>query len=73
MTGHLLLRTWQRAERIHMAMLARGFTGEFHAYRQSRFGVPEIRFVLVWSTLFIFLRMQNASQLLGSLITGLFP
>jgi len=73
MTGHLLLRTWQRAERIHMAMLARGFTGEFHAYRQSRFGAPEIRFVLVWSTLFIFLRLQNASQLLGSLITGLFP
>jgi cobalt/nickel transport system permease protein len=56
-----------------MAMLARGFTGEFHAYRQSRFGAAEIRFVLIWSTLFIFLRLQNASQLLGSLITGLFP
>ena len=68
MVGHLLLRTWQRAERIHMAMLARGFTGEFHARRQSRFGAPEIRFVLAWSTLFIFLRLQNASQLLGSLI-----
>jgi cobalt/nickel transport system permease protein len=73
MTGHLLLRTWQRAERIHMAMLARGFTGEFHACRQSRIGAPEIRFVLIWSTLFIFLRLQNASMLLGSLITGLFP
>ena len=72
MVGHLLLRTWQRAERIHMAMLARGFTGEFHAYRQSRFGGAEIRFVLGWSTLFIFLRLQNASMLLGSLITGLF-
>ncbi len=73
MVGHLLLRTWQRAERIHMAMLARGFTGEFHASRQSRFGASEIRFVLAWSTLFIFLRLQNVSQLLGSLITGLFP
>ena len=73
MTGHLLLRTWQRAERIHMAMLARGFTGEFHAGRQSRFGVPEIRFVLTWSTLFIILRLQNVSQLLGSRITELFP
>jgi cobalt/nickel transport system permease protein len=72
MTGHLLLRTWQRAERIHMAMLARGFTGEFHASRKSSFGAPEIRFVLVWSTIFIFLRLQNLSQLLGSLITGLF-
>ena len=71
MTGHLLLRTWQRAERIHMAMLARGFTGEFHARRQPRFGAPEIRFVLAWSTLFIFLRLQNVSQLLGSLLTEL--
>lgn len=66
LVGHLLLRTWQRAERIHMAMLARGFTGEFHASRQSSFGMSEFRFVLAWSTLFIFLRLQNASQLLGS-------
>ena len=28
LVGHLLLRTWERAERIHLAMLARGFTGE---------------------------------------------
>jgi cobalt/nickel transport system permease protein len=72
MIGHLLLRTWQRAERIHMAMLARGFTGEFHTSRQTHFGAPEIRFVLLWSALFIFMRIQNVSQLLGSLITRLF-
>lgn len=72
LTGHLLLRTWQRAERIHMAMLARGFTGEFHTSRQAGFGMPEIRFLLAWSTLFIFLRCRNVSQLLGSLVTGLF-
>jgi cobalt/nickel transport system permease protein len=68
LTGHLLLRTWQRAERIHMAMLARGFSGEFHAGRQSRFGAAEFGYVLGWSALFIILRLQNASQLLGSLI-----
>ena len=73
LTGHLLLRTWQRAERIHMAMLARGFTGEFHIRRQSGFGITDLGFVLGWSTLFIILRMLNASQLLGSFITGWFP
>jgi len=72
LVGHLLLRTWQRAERIHMAMLARGFTGEFHSYRQSSFGKTEIWFVLGWSTLFIMLRTQNVSQFLGALVTGLF-
>jgi cobalt/nickel transport system permease protein len=73
MAGHLLLRTWRRAERIHMAMLARGFSGEFHTLRRSGFGITELRFVLGWSALFILLRLQNASQLLGTLITGLLP
>jgi cobalt/nickel transport system permease protein len=70
--GHLLLRTWQRAERIHMAMLARGFTGAFHTREESRFGAAELLFLLGWSTLFITLRLHNAAQLLGSLVTGLF-
>lgn len=73
MIGHLLLRTWQRAERIHMAMLARGFTGEFHANRPNRFGLPELRFVVLWSALLIFLRLQNVTQLLGTLFTRFLP
>ena len=73
LVGHLLLRTWQRAERIHMAMLARGFNGEFQARRESRFGGREILFVLGWSTLFITMRFLNLSQLLGSLVTGVLP
>jgi cobalt/nickel transport system permease protein len=71
--GHLLMRTWQRAERIHTAMLARGFTGKFNTFRQSRFGVPEICFVVTWSAFFIFLRLQNVSQMLGQFVTGLIP
>lgn len=70
LVGHLLLRTWQRAERIHMAMLARGFKGEFHTRREFRFGGREILFVAGWSTLFITMRILNMSQLLGSLFTG---
>jgi len=73
LAGHLLLRTWQRAERVHMAMLARGFRGEFHTARQSRIAFAEICFVLGWSTLFILLRLRNPAQFLGSLVTGMFP
>jgi cobalt/nickel transport system permease protein len=72
LVGHLLLRTWLRAERIHMAMLARGFTGEFHTRQPSRFGGRELLFLAGWSALFILLRMQNAAELLGSLATGMF-
>ena len=70
--GHLLLRTWLRAERIHMAMLARGFTGAFHTRELSRFGARELIFLFSWSTLCIVLRLHNAAQLLGSQVTGLF-
>jgi cobalt/nickel transport system permease protein len=70
LVGHLLLRTWERAERIHMAMLARGFSGEIHARRQGRFGGREAAFLIGWSLLFITLRLYNLPQLLGRLLTG---
>jgi cobalt/nickel transport system permease protein len=73
MIGHLLLRTYGRAERIYKAMLARGFTGKFHTGSQSRFGAQEISFVLLWSMLFLFLRLENPVELLGLLVSGLFP
>jgi cobalt/nickel transport system permease protein len=70
--GTLLLRTWLRAERVHMAMLARGFTGAFQTRQEFRFGVPELVYLLLWCALFLTLRLHNATQLLGSLVTGIF-
>jgi cobalt/nickel transport system permease protein len=69
--GNLLLRTWLKAERIHMAMLARGFTGELHSREQSRFAAREFAFLLGWSALFVIFRLYNIPQLLGSLLTGI--
>jgi cobalt/nickel transport system permease protein len=66
--GHLLLRTWLRAERIHMAMRTRGFTGEFHTRHPYRFGTPEVLFLLGWSALFLLLRIHNVSLILGSFV-----
>ncbi|HIJ87354.1 MAG TPA: cobalt ECF transporter T component CbiQ [Desulfuromonadales bacterium] len=73
LVGHLLLRTWQQAVRIHSAMLARGFVGQFHARRQSRFGVAEFCFVLGWSSLFMTLRLFDISGMIGKMVTGIFP
>jgi cobalt/nickel transport system permease protein len=57
-----------------MAMLARGFSGEFHTTRsQNRFGRKEVIFMGGWITLFILLRAYNAPELLGSLLTGAMP
>ncbi|HXC93008.1 MAG TPA: cobalt ECF transporter T component CbiQ [Geobacteraceae bacterium] len=68
--GHLLLRTWQRAERVHIAMLSRGFDGRFHSGRQSSFGMRELIFVAGWSSFLITLRFMNITQIIGSLVTG---
>jgi len=74
LVGHLLLRTWERAERIHMAMLARGFSGEvLTTRRKTTFGRSEIVFMLGWSSLFVLLRLYNAPQILGGLMTGGLP
>lgn len=68
--GHLLLRTWQRAERMHMAMLARGYDGSFPCGAKGRFGLAELFFLLFWSALCVTLRVYNGAHFLGSLVTG---
>ena len=72
MIGYLLLRTWNRAERIHMAMLARGFEGEFHGRESSHFGKEEVIHILGWSTAFVSMRLENVPLLLGKLMIGVF-
>lgn len=71
--GLLLLRTWQRAEMIHLAMLSRAYQGQFHSRNTCRFGAREVVFVLGWLTLFALLRCHDASRLLGSLVLAALP
>lgn len=65
--GQLLLRSMDRAQELYDSMRLRGFRGEFH-YAQ----VPQCRFSGVVYTiacvgLFLFARMVNVPNLLGSL------
>jgi cobalt/nickel transport system permease protein len=55
-----------------MAMLARGFTGEFHARREFRFAGKDWLFLLGWSALFMIMRYWNVSRIFGNLATGIF-
>jgi cobalt/nickel transport system permease protein len=71
LVGHLLLRTWERAERVYRAMLCRGFNGHFHLRHTYRFGIREAVFTLGWSAIFILFRLVNIPQFLGSVITEL--
>lgn len=69
--GHLLLRTLDRAQRIHLAMRCRGFTGELRSLREARVGTPEVAFAAGWGLAFLGFRLVNIPQLLGTVVTGL--
>ncbi len=71
LAGHLLLRTWQRAEHIHTAMQARGFVGRFPVHHQSRFGKTELCYVLTWSAVCVTLRMNTFTDAIMALVTGI--
>jgi cobalt/nickel transport system permease protein len=72
LVGHLLLRTLDRAQRIHMAMSCRGFSGEIRVFRPGSFGLGDAAFVLGWSVFFIGARLFDLSRLIGETVTGLF-
>jgi cobalt/nickel transport system permease protein len=72
MVGHLLLRTLDRAQRIHLAMQCRGFEGQIPILRSMRFGFRELRHVILWILLFALLRSYNLPMKLGLWITELF-
>lgn len=71
MVAHLLLRSWERAERIHCAMLARGFTGQFHPSRRYQFGLAELAALLLFAGTCLLLRLVNLPQLVGEAALGL--
>jgi len=68
MAGHLLLRTMDRAQRIHLAMLCRGFEGTVRPFHPLRVRGWEVMFFFGWAALFVFMRLYNGPRFLGTLI-----
>lgn len=59
--GQLLIRTVARAQRIHLAMLSRGFTGELHSLVKSHWRMRDTVFVAVSAMLFAACRLIDMS------------
>lgn len=68
--GHLLLRAFERAQRIHLAMTARGFDGEVRSLRELRWGPRDTLFTLGWLAFFLLARAVDLPQALGRLVLG---
>ena len=70
LAGSLLIRTLDRAQRIHRAMLARGFDGSIRFLGTLRFRRSDTLFLLLSLAYFLSLRFFDAPALLGRLVLG---
>lgn len=68
--GQLLLRSMDRADRIHRAMLARGFDGEIWSMKQPKWRKQDTVFVGVSLACLVAARTWNLAELLGRWWTG---
>ena len=71
--AQLLLRTLDRAQRVHQAMRCRGFEDHMPILRPMHLGLKEARHLTTWLPFFVLLRFYNLPMQLGRWITGLFP
>ncbi|GCD82918.1 cobalt ECF transporter T component CbiQ [Parageobacillus thermoglucosidasius] len=68
--GQLLLRTFERAERVYQAMSLRGFTGEYHTGEIAKLSFKDLAYFAAWILFFVIARIYDIPVLLGSLFTG---
>lgn len=61
--GQLLIRTIDRSERIHRAMLSRGFTGTIEGMGQSTWRTRDTLYLLAWCLLLLLLRIGQPADL----------
>ena len=68
--GTLLVRTWERATRIHRAMAARGFDGTLPPRRPLRLRGPDLAFLATSLAVFASCRLWDLPGLLGATLAG---
>ncbi len=73
LVGLLLLRALDRAQRIYVAMLCRGFDGEMRLIHPPNFRIVDAVFVLGWCAFFLVARCNNLAQAIGQAAMELVP
>ncbi|NHZ84804.1 MAG: cobalt ECF transporter T component CbiQ [Planctomycetia bacterium] len=70
--GSLLLRTFNRAQRIYQAMVARGYKGKINMIENSKINSVDVIYGLGWIMFFIAVRFYNIPELMGSTVLRVF-
>lgn len=68
--GGLLLRTHDRAERVHRAMLLRGFDGDYRSGTDRGPAARDWLYMAGWIGFFLAARFGGISERLGAMMTG---
>jgi cobalt/nickel transport system permease protein len=71
LAGHLLLKSLDRAERIHRAMRARGFDGWYAMRTPGRFGGRDAAVAAAFCALLVLLRRADVVEAIGRAVVGL--
>lgn len=66
--GQLLIRSFERGERIHNAMVLRGFEGEFNNTKAETIKNKDYIYIIIWISFFIIARNINIPLFIGSFI-----
>ncbi len=70
LAGNLLLRTYDRAQRLYQAMVQRGFIGEYNTGSNRRMRMKDMLYLYGWGLFFLSARYYNIPVYIGSMITG---
>ncbi len=70
LAGQLLMRTYDRAQRVYQAMSLRGFIGEYNPGEVKKVTVKDCLFLGGWVAFFSVCRYINLPALIGSVVTG---
>lgn len=70
LAGQLILRTYERAQRVYQAMCLRGFAGEYNTGLYAGFKAQDLAYLVGWLLFFAIARIYNIPLYIGALITG---
>jgi len=68
LTGQLLLRSMDRAEHVHRAMVVRGFDGHIRNRATHRITVGDLLFAIAWISFMALARTANLADALGEFL-----
>ena len=70
LAGVLFIRSLERAERLHRAMLSRGFDGRIRSLRQRSLTAVDVLAAISVTAVFVVMRKVNLAVLIGNLLIG---